>query len=341
MNRLSKSGYGSGVNKTVKVTGSDVAARAGVSVATVSYVLNPNSGQTIPASTRDRVLKAAEALGYVPHMAGRTLRRGRSDMITYVLPNWPIGAAVGEGIESLTSAAISAGFHLVIIRHNDNDNELLTSISTIAPSAIISMDRLPEMVVKMAEAENIPIVRSLAVANVESKYLFDQTELGKMQVQHLAKQGHQKLAVLSPKDDRLTLFAEARKIGVHKEVKNLKLPTPKSKTLPLDRVKMAQFAQFCIDSGITAVCAYNDEFAMALLSGMQTLGLSAPHDLAVIGIDDIPTAALASPPLTTIRQDMKVYAKHIIDSVLAEFKGEELPIADESQLYKLIVRESA
>jgi len=85
-----------------RVTSANVAAEAGVSRATVSYVLNDTPGQTIPEATRERVRTAADRLGYSPSSAARTLRRGRSDLVLHILPDLPIGATVGALIEHLS-----------------------------------------------------------------------------------------------------------------------------------------------------------------------------------------------------------------------------------------------
>ena len=77
-----------------KVTSADVARASGVSRTTVSYVLNSTPGASVSDSTRRRVLDAAAQLGYAPSAAARTLRRGRSDLVLCVLPDWPVGPAV-------------------------------------------------------------------------------------------------------------------------------------------------------------------------------------------------------------------------------------------------------
>src|SRR5699024_8468011 len=78
-----------------RVTSADVARLAGVSRATVSYVLNDTPGHRITADTRARVADAAARLGYAPSAAARTLRSGRSEVVLCLLPDWPIGPEVG------------------------------------------------------------------------------------------------------------------------------------------------------------------------------------------------------------------------------------------------------
>src|SRR3954452_6598558 len=87
-----------------RVTATDVAKEAGVSQATVSYVLNDTPGQTIPEATRQRVREAMGRLGYTPHGAARALRLGRSDAVLFVLPDWPLGPALISLVEGLTVA---------------------------------------------------------------------------------------------------------------------------------------------------------------------------------------------------------------------------------------------
>src|SRR3954454_5418345 len=96
-----------------RVTSADVARVAGVSRATVSYVLNDTPHQTISAGTRNRVLAAAARLGYAPSAAARTLRTGRSDLVLCLLPDWPIGQEVCSLLGNLPTALARSGLSFV------------------------------------------------------------------------------------------------------------------------------------------------------------------------------------------------------------------------------------
>lgn len=324
-----------------KVTGADVALKAGVSRATVSYVLNDTAGQSIPDETRNRVKEAAQALGYVPHMAGRTLRKGRSDLIVTILPNWPVGSVVGELIETLSTAAAARGLTLAILREGDGPMPLASVVRTLAPAAIINLDALPSELAHLAEMQGIPVVSAFASTMDEPDVAHSQFRVGHLQTQHLAARGHRRIGILSPADSRIQGFAEGRRHGVFEACLDLGLDAPIAMELPLAREPMRQAAEAWRAAGVTAVCAYNDEWAMALLSGMQLAGLSAPDDLAVIGCDDVPTAKVASPPLTTIRQNTQLYSTRTIDAV-ASLLGMQVELQRiDSTMYELIVRESA
>lgn len=325
-----------------KVTGADVALAAGVSRATVSYVLNDTAGQSIPEETRARVKAAAEKLGYVPHMAGRTLRRGRSDLVVLLLPDWPVGASVGSLFEELSEAAAARKHTLAILRETEGPAALASVIRTLAPAALVTLDEPPAAIAAVADANGIAIIKALhAEDGPDTDIGSSQLRVGHLQVQHLAAQGHRRIAVLSPADARIQLFGNARRQGAIEACLDLGLDTPPFSVLPLDREQLRDVAVAWKRQGVTAVCAYNDEWAMGLLSGMQMAGLSAPEDLAVIGCDDVPTAPVASPPLTTIRQDMKAYAQQTMDLV-AQHLGEPVELHhSNSTMYELIVRESA
>src|SRR5690242_1058944 len=97
-----------------RVTSADVARLAGVSRATVSYVLNDRPGQSISTDTRSRVLDAAARLGYAPSAAARALRSGRSEVVLCLLPDWPIGPEVGALLGNLSTEMARAGLTFVV-----------------------------------------------------------------------------------------------------------------------------------------------------------------------------------------------------------------------------------
>ena len=92
---------------------------------------------------------------------------------------------------------------------------------------------------------------------------------------------------------------------------------------------------------VTAVCAFNDETAIAVLAGMREHGLSAPEDLAVIGVDDIPTARLAAPPLTTVGLDLHQAGRGRAEMIVASLMGREPDLAAAHETWKVITRSSA
>lgn len=321
-----------------RVTGADVATAAGVSRATVSYVINQTPGQTIPAQTRDRVLAAAKRLGYRPSMAGRALRTGRSDLVVWILPDWPIGAEVGRFIEALSREASRRGYLLTMVPEQEGAEAIETTIRQLSPAAIVAIHALPDRIVTLAEASNIPIA---STQDKESDELaLSSRHIGRLQVEYLAGKGHRKIAYLYPDDERVQSFASHRLAGATEAARALGLSALRKRTAPVDRERLGRIAAEWREQGITAVCAYNDDWALGLLSGMQLAGLHAPTDLAVIGCDDVPTAALSMPALTTIANDIAALAHELLDSVDLVLTGSDSAVHRDIQS-KVIPRESA
>ncbi|MFD8815033.1 substrate-binding domain-containing protein, partial [Streptomyces sp. NPDC059627] len=92
---------------------------------------------------------------------------------------------------------------------------------------------------------------------------------------------------------------------------------------------------------VTGVCAYNDETAFALLAGMRRVGLSAPRDLAVIGVDNDKLAPFAMPPLTTIDNNLDVVVGRAARMIVSGVTGRSLPTPPQATPLSLVVRESA
>jgi DNA-binding LacI/PurR family transcriptional regulator len=92
---------------------------------------------------------------------------------------------------------------------------------------------------------------------------------------------------------------------------------------------------------VTGVCAFNDETAIAVLAGMRERGLTAPADLAVIGVYDIPIARLTAPPLTTVGLDMPQAARGRAEMIMVSLAGRESVLSTVHEEWKVMRRTSA
>nr|WP_246406049.1 substrate-binding domain-containing protein [Modestobacter versicolor] len=167
-----------------------------------------------------------------------------------------------------------------------------------------------------------------------------QTRVGRLQVQHLAGAGHRALGYATTTDPRLADFAGPRLDGVREECRWLGLPDPP--VVPVDVTAEAGLAAVrALRQGpVTAVAAYNDEVALAVLAGARAAGVRVPQEVAVIGVDDVPAAQLAAPPLTTVSQSLELQARFLSASVLAALDGGPEPPRP-TDLLRLVVRSSA
>ncbi|CEA07154.1 HTH-type transcriptional regulator DegA [Arthrobacter saudimassiliensis] len=286
-----------------RVTSADVAQAAGVSRATVSYVLNGRSGQSISAATRDRVLAAARTLGYTPSTAARTLRRGRSDVVLMLLPPEPLGQALAMVLDAASEEVERRGQRLLAHRLPPQGGAAAL-VRSLAPAALILTTPLDPAELAELRAFGTPVA---SLQDELEDPLSPDLGIGAEQVAHLAGAGHVRLGLALPAAAGYEWRAKVRQSAVEDACARLGLPAPAVIRMELDSVQaaaaVAQWRQGT--EPVTAVCAFDDEYAFALLSGLAARGLAAPDDLAVIGAEDIPLAALAVPPLTTVRVDAR------------------------------------
>jgi DNA-binding LacI/PurR family transcriptional regulator len=326
------------------VTATDVAREAGVSQATVSYVINDHPSHRIAPETRTRVLAAVERLGYTPSAAARALRRGTTNTVLLVLPDVPWGPTLATLVDALTDELEPLGLELVTRRLRPGSRQG-APWKELRPLVVVCiMDPLaPDDEAEIREA-GIPVVGALLspVTEVDSTGAA-QIVVGRLQVEHLAARNHTVIGYAAPDDVRVGSFLRLRLEGVRLACLELGLDEPRVIQVPLDarRAAKAVTQWRSRPEPVTAVCAYNDEVAMAVLAGLQRLGLSAPGDLAVVGVDNIPLAALMSPPLTTIDQNEQKIAHHLARRVISAIQGDPPPARLRSDALTLVVRESA
>ncbi|MEV4018323.1 substrate-binding domain-containing protein [Nonomuraea angiospora] len=150
---------------------------------------------------------------------------------------------------------------------------------------------------------------------------------GRLQAEHLIRKGHTRLAYVLSDEPRLAALGQGRAEGAMEACAAAGLTPPVVSTIALDATAAAEATESrrdgagACEAAPTAVCAYNDEVALAILAGMRMLGLSAPADLAVIGADDIPGARFAAPPLTTVAQNSGELGARSAKALLEALEG--------------------
>jgi DNA-binding LacI/PurR family transcriptional regulator len=332
------------VKRRVRVTSTDVAQEAGVSRATVSYVLNGVSRQGISDATAQRVRDAAARLGYLPSAAARSLRRGRSDVVLLAVGDWPYSFAVAQLVEHLTRE-LAASALTVLVHHRSPESRPVAEMCwTVDAMAVVSLEGVSSQEEQTLQAAGIHVAhpRAAGLAGHPDIRVAASPEIGRLQVEHLAAAGHRRIGYAMPDDPRLGVFAQPRLDGARAACVDLGLAAPQQHTVPLDptRAGAAVAAWRSGSRPVTAVCAYNDEVALAVLAGLRGHGLAAPADMAVIGVDNTPAAGLAAPPLTTIDFHPAALGRYLAAIVLGEIKGIPPPQDFLVDTLAVVVRES-
>lgn len=325
------------------VTAKDVAREAGVSQATVSYVVNDHPGQKISAPTRERVQAAIKRLGYTPSESARALRTGSTNVVLLVLPDIPFGPSLAHLIEMIGDELERYGLTNITRRVRDTSplSSLWRALNPVAVVSIAAISLADEA--EMRDAGIAVVSTLLSPTSGREGISVPQTLIGRLQVEHLAYTGHRRLGYAAPDDARVTGFYHLRLEGVRSACLELGLEQPEVVPVALDAASGEQAVAHwrSLPDPVTAVAAYNDETAFAVLAGMHRLGLVAPRDLAVIGVDNIPLAALASPPLTTVDQNLDLVAAFMARQIASATHGISAPEPLRSDAVTLVLRESA
>jgi DNA-binding LacI/PurR family transcriptional regulator len=326
-----------------RVTSADVARRAGVSRATVSYVVNGVADAGISVETRERVLAAASELGYSQYGPGRALKSGRSDVVLFVLNDMPVGHAINQLVQELQVRLSQNGLSLLLYRVSAQSNPLSRIWREVGPRAVIGFDSIDSHDAAAMRRAGIDVVRvSLGATDGPDVLTFDESSVGERQVRFLAGLGHRQIGFAYPDDARVATFAIRRLEGARFACRELGLPELEVRTFGVGRQDAAEVARTWLEpaTGITAVCAFNDLLAFAVIAGLRDNGVRVPDDMAVIGVDNDPVGDLSTPTITTIETPYTRTAEQLAARLIGEPDGPGAagPI---DALPRVIVRESA
>ncbi|MFJ6698205.1 LacI family DNA-binding transcriptional regulator [Streptomyces sp. NPDC091272] len=286
----------------------DVARVAGVSVGTVSNVINRPT--TVAEATRVRVQAAIDRLGYVRSESARQLRAGSSRMISLLVLDMgnPFFVDVARGAER---AAREAGLGVMLCNSGQDPAEEATYLSLFAEQRVRGVLLTPADAtgrnIDAFRRHSIPfvLVDRVAEGTAECSVSVDDVTGGALAVRHLLDTGHRDIAYVGG-PARLRQVQDRRE-GARAALASAGLPPGALREIPTDRLDVAAGR----DAGArllglaerpTAVFCANDLLALGLLQAMYAAGVGVPDELAIVGYDDIEFAAAAAVPLTSVRQ---------------------------------------
>jgi LacI family transcriptional regulator len=304
----------------------DVAALAGVSLGTVSNVLN--RPERVSAGTRQRVEQAMAELGFVRNEFARQLRMGTSSTLAYVMLDAtnPFFTDVAQGIEL---AAERANVSLFICNSNNSGTREESHLGHLMQQRVQGILLTPVD----PEAETIDLVAERGVPLVivdrtrnDSRFCsvaVDDVLGGRLALEHLVDLGHRRVAYIAGPDslgqvrDRHAGAREAWAAAGLPAEDLVVLPTA-SLTVAAGRGAGERLAGMAARTRPTAAFCGNDLVALGLLQQVIGSGRSVPGDLAIVGYDDIEFAAAAAVPLTSVSQPRQELGRTAAELVLAE-----------------------
>lgn len=321
----------------------DVAARAGVSVASVSRVLNDQG--VVGEDTRARVREAVEALSYVPHSGARSLITRRTDTVGVILPDL-FGEFFSELIRGMDRAAREKRLHLIVSSSHDDADEASFAIKSMrgrVDGLIILSPHLDAAALAASLPKSLPVLLMNGGArDVERPSITVDNHGGaEAMTRHLLAQGRRRVAHVAGPGGNLE--AEARRAGYLAAMQAAGIE-PVILDGDFDQASgyRAGAAIAAMDIRPDAVFAGNDMMALGVLLALQEAGLRCPEDVAVGGFDDVPISSLVRPALTTMRIDIAGTGRRALERLVSLIgdAGESSP-AHEIVRPQLVVRESS
>ncbi|MEV6237612.1 LacI family DNA-binding transcriptional regulator [Lentzea sp. NPDC051838] len=303
----------------------DVARLAGVSHQTVSRVLNDHPN--VREQTRLRVRAAIKELGYRPNRAARALVTGRTQLIGVVAQNSTLYGPASL-LSAFEEAAGEAGFAVSVGRVKELDRESIAAaverhrdqrvagIVVIAPNSSAA-DALADVPagVPLVTVDGDPSRPTPLVTVDQAAGAFDATS-------HLLEAGHQTVWHVSGPADWFD--AAGRVEGWRKALEAVGAEVPPVVTADWSAASGYRAGQMLSRMPeVTAVFCSNDHLALGLLRALSERGRRVPHDVSVVGFDDVPEAAYFIPPLTTVRPDFGAVARETLGLLLEQVSDGE------------------
>jgi LacI family transcriptional regulator, galactose operon repressor len=327
----------------------DVASLAGVSRATVSYVVNDVPDARVPDETRQRILDAIEELGYEPDARAQALRSGSTKTIALIVPDLgnPHFCEYATGIEE---AARALGYHLIISSTTMNDEYAVDIFRDfarrrfdgliIASSFILESDEAQSTLAQI-QKRGLPIVELTEIYGVDSVSA-DYGEATREVMSYLLSLGHRRIGLIygvgghQLGQDRLEPYLEALKTADIPINDDLIAECGPS----IEDGYQATLKLLKLASRPTALIAINDLLAIGAVRAAADLNLHVPDDLSLVSYDNIPMANYLVPRLTSVTKDARTLGRKAFELLLARIQDPDLPRQQVHGPAKLIIRES-
>jgi DNA-binding LacI/PurR family transcriptional regulator len=329
----------------MKPTIYDVAQLAGVSIATVSKVLNRNG--KISEQTRERITKIMADMGYFPNLVASALSSKKTYMIGLLLPDIsnPYFAELARHIED---RAHELGYNIVICNTDnrlDKESEYLTFLQQKGVDGILLSTGLahPHSLELLLERK-LPIVlisREVPQAVVNT-VIVDDYMGGYLATSHLLQLGHRDIAIIVESMDLAS--SRGRLKGYRSALQEYEIPYQE---------KWVTVSDFTIASGMeaagrlmdgpgrpTAVFANNDLLAIGTIQAARARGIAVPDQLSVVGFDNTFLATVIDPSLTTVGQPIRELGRQAVDLLHKQIVGDEQAKQRIVLLPELVVRSS-
>jgi DNA-binding LacI/PurR family transcriptional regulator len=311
----------------MKPTIYDVAKEAGVSIATVSKIINGKGN--ISTKTRKHVLQVMKKLNYRPSLVASALTGKGTRTIGLLIPDLanPFFAEIARSVEDRGQ---ELGFSVIMCSIENNDEKAERYISTLRQKSvdglIIGTGVGKEEILNQLLEEQIPLaliardMPSLAVETV----LVDDFIGGYLATRHLLDLGHTRIAILA---ENLKVVSSRERVRGYKHALKEAGLAFQDEFLKIGDFKVEDGREkarewLTLEQPPTAIFACNDLLAIGVIQAAKELGFHVPRDLSVVGFDNTILATITDPPLTTVAQPIEQMGRQVVDCLVQEVMNE-------------------
>lgn len=320
----------------------EVAALAGVSISTVSRIVNGTV--SVSDEKREAVERAIAELNFTPNALAQSLKRGRSMTVGVVTP-LVIGLSINDTMEGIDTGLSGTGYvSLIVTAHFDPREEMercrLLLSRRVDGLIVVSSSLDTDSVCSLAQS--VPVVtigRAVAAPNVLSMTI-DNESGGYLATRHLIDIGHRRIVHVTGRKDRAS--AADRLGGYRRALAEAGIPFDPKLIVDGSYTELSGVAAvahlFEVGTDFTAIFAANDQSAAGVALALHRRGIRIPDDVSLVGFDDTNAARYAVPPLTTVRVPQFEIGQLAVRGLLDLIAGKNTAVA--ASLPQLVVRES-
>ncbi|MBL8119307.1 MAG: LacI family DNA-binding transcriptional regulator [Anaerolineae bacterium] len=327
------------------VTIIDVARASGVSYSTVSRVLN--GYEFVKEDTRQRVLEAAEKLGYVANLQARSLAGGHSNIIGVLVPGLD-NSYIGEIIRGVDEELARANYDLMLYtthRQRGHEQRYVNTIANgLTDGLLLVVPEVPTDYLKALSEKSFPHVL-IDQSNVrDSSSMVDSTNWQGAYdaTRYLIELGHRRIGFIT---GMMELSSAGERLdGYRAALTDHSIPFLPELVAPGDFWQRSGHKSglqlLDLPAPPTAIFASNDLMAFGLMEAIRERNLSVPEDISIVGFDDIPQSSIVYPPLTTVRQPLDQMGRVAARLLLEQIENPDRPPRRVTLATQLIIRES-
>lgn len=313
-----------------------LAAHLGLSTATISRVLTQApASRAIPHATQKRIIAAAEEFNYRPNLLARSLRRGQSMTIGVIVPE------LSEGYATLVLAGLEetlaeAGYAMMLITHHHRDTVLAHTHRTFMQRGVDGIIAVDSALPVIGDVPTVTLscpTTHVGVTNI----LLNHDRAAELALHHLVGLGHRRIAII--KGQAFSSDTETRWCAIQGAADRLGVTIHNELIVQMEQNLATEQPGFLATESLlmrnvpfTALFAFNDVAAVGAIRALQLSGRRVPHDVSVVGFDDVSLARYHRPALTTVRQPL-----HYMGQLAAQMILRQMAPSAKTRITRLVV----